>query len=583
MLLIAASQDGPSLSLIEGSLTTIAIAVACAWPRLGANWFSRIERTFGRLARNQGLAVFSVGVSTLILRLALLPLIPIPLPFLPDDFSFLLAADTFVHGRLTNPTPAMWTHFESFHISMQPTYQSMYFPGQALLLAAGKLFFGNPWFAVLICSALMCAAICWMLQAWLPPGWALLGGILAMLRLGLFSYWVNTYTGGALITALGGALVLGALPRLKRTARFRYGLLMAAGIALLGLTRPYEGLLLCLPVTVVLLHWVFFGKNRPSPAILLRRAALPLALIVAAGAWLGYYDYRAFGSPRTLPYTVNRAAYAVAPYFVWQSRRPEPIYRHELMRKFYTDFEIQQYTKIHSLSGFLTQTLLKVVEALSFFAAFALLPPLIMMRRALFDRRIRFLVLCFLVVVVGMGIEIYFIPHYVATFTVLFYAIGLQAMRHLRQWGNEERPAGVAIVRLTVAVCVLMAGMRLADVPLHMGPAEWPVSHWVWQWYGPDHFGTERAGIQAELEQLPGNQIAIVRYAPSHYILDEWAYNGADIDHSKVVWAREMDPADNRELIDYYGDRKVWLVEPDAAPATVTPYPLPAQPQAVQH
>jgi hypothetical protein len=50
--------------------------------------------------------------------------------FLPDDFSFLLAGDTFAHGRLTNPTPAMWTHFETIHITMQPTYQSMYFPGR---------------------------------------------------------------------------------------------------------------------------------------------------------------------------------------------------------------------------------------------------------------------------------------------------------------------------------------------------------------------------------------------------------------------------------------------------------------------
>ncbi|MGA2652461.1 MAG: hypothetical protein ABSF28_18140, partial [Terracidiphilus sp.] len=225
--------------LIEGGLTTIAIAMAFAWPRLGAGWFSGIERTLGRLARKQSLAVAAVGLATLLLRLLILPIIPIPLPFVPDDFSFLLAADTFAHGRLANPTPAMWTHFESFHITMQPTYMTMYFPGQGLLLAAGKVLFGNPWFAVLLCSALMCAAICWMLQAWLPPGWALLGGILAMLRLGLFSYWVNSYTGGALITALGGALVLGALPRLMKTARARYGLLLAAGIALLGLTRPY--------------------------------------------------------------------------------------------------------------------------------------------------------------------------------------------------------------------------------------------------------------------------------------------------------------------------------------------------------
>lgn len=580
MLLTAESQSGSSLMLIEGGITAIAIAVAFAWPHLGSTWFSGIERVFGGLARKRGLAVTAVGVCTLLLRLAILPIVPIPLPFVPDDFSFLLAANTFVHGRLTNPTPAMWTHFESFHITMQPSYQSMYFPGQALLLAAGKILLGNPWFGVLICSALMCAGICWMLQAWMPPGWALLGGFLGMLRLGLFSYWVNTFTGGGLITALGGALVLGALPRLIRTARFRYGLIMAVGIALLGLTRPYEGLLLCLPVAAVLIHWILFGKNRPRPAVMVRRAALPLALIVAAGAWMGYYDYRAFGSPRILPYTVNRATYAVAPYFVWQSKRPEPVYRHEVLRKFYTEFEIQQFTRIHSLSGFLKQTLFKVVETLSFFAAFALLPPLILVHRAILDRRIRFLIVCLLVVVVGLGIEVYFIPHYVATFTVVFYAIGLQAMRHLRVWAPEGKPAGKAMVRMIVVICVVMGGIRLAAGPLHLTPEEWPVSHWVWQWYGPGHWGTERAGIEAGLEQIPGKQMVIVRYNPDHYILDEWVYNGADIDHSKVVWAREMDAADNKKLIDYYGDRKVWLVQPDSAPVTVSPYPMPGQTKA---
>src|SRR6202035_3207752 len=154
---------------------------------------------------------------------------------------------TFAHGRLTNPTPAMWTHFETMHVSMTPTYSSMFFPAQGLVLAAGKVLFGHPWYGMLCATALMCAAICWMLQGWLPPSWALLGGLLAVLRVGLFSYWINMYTGAGSVSALGGALVLGALPRLIKSASLRDGLLLAIGILVLANSRPYEGLLLCLP------------------------------------------------------------------------------------------------------------------------------------------------------------------------------------------------------------------------------------------------------------------------------------------------------------------------------------------------
>ncbi len=318
MLLSSSSQPGPGLVLIETGLAGMAIVAVLGWPRLGCSFFSRIERPLAQLARRKGLSLAFVGLAALLLRLAILPLCPVPHPFSTDDFSFLLAADTFAHGRLANPTPAMWTHFESIHITMQPTYMSMYFPGPGLVMAAGKVLFGQPWYAILIFGAAMCAAICWMLQAWLPPSWALLGGVLAVLRLALFSYWTNTYTGGSWLSVFAGALVLGALPRLLKTARFRYGMLMAVGIALLGLTRPYEGVLLTLPVAVVLGRWLLFGKSRPPAAVLLRRSAAPLALIVAAAAWLGYYDYRAFGSPFTLPYTVARNTYGVAPYYVWQ-------------------------------------------------------------------------------------------------------------------------------------------------------------------------------------------------------------------------------------------------------------------------
>jgi hypothetical protein len=313
-MIAPAADNGPSLMLIEGSLTAIAFAVAFALPRLGSAWFTPIERAFSRLAARKRLSVLLVGVTALLARLAILPFCPIPLPFVQDDFSFLLAAKTFALGRLVNPMPAMWVHFESIQVTVQPTYVSMYFPAQGLILAAGKVLFGHPWFGLLIVNALMCAAFTWMLQAWLPPRWALLGGTIAILRIALFSYWINTYSGGGSIAALGAALLLGGLPRFIRHTRFRDALLMALGVSILALSRPYEGLLLCLLAAALIAHWLSFGERRPPVALVLRRTALPLAVVMAAVAWLGYYDYRAFGNPRTLPYTVDRAEYAAAPY-----------------------------------------------------------------------------------------------------------------------------------------------------------------------------------------------------------------------------------------------------------------------------
>ncbi len=198
---------------------------------------------------------------------------------------------------------------------------------------------------------------------------------------------------------------------------------------------------------------------------------------------------------------------------------------------------------------------------------------MIMVRRVFLDRRMRFLILCVGVLAAGMVIEIYLLAHYVSPFTAAFYAIGLQAMRHLRLWKPERKPVGLAMVRFTVAACVLLAGARVFAQPLHIAPSEWPPSFWNFTWYGPEHFGVERAGIEARLEQLPGRQLVIVHYSPKHEPLEEWVYNHADIDDSKVVWARDMGALDNQELIRYYKDRTVWLVEPDATPARITPYP----------
>jgi hypothetical protein len=64
----------------------------------------------------------------------------------------------------------------------------------------------------------------------------------------------------------------------------------------------------------------------------------------------------------------------------------------------------------------------------------------------------------------------------------------------------------------------------------------------------------------------------IVHYSSRHSPDQEWVYNGADIDGSKVVWAREMDAQSDARLLSYFKDREVWLLNADSIPQRVRPY-----------
>ncbi len=236
---------------------------------------------------------------------------------------------------------------------------------------------------------------------------------------------------------------------------------------------------------------------------------------------------------------------------------------------------MQVYSQIHSLPLFVPLNLLKIFKAVWFYAGLALIPPLLMMRRALMDCRIRFLVLCVPVLMAGMLVEIFHASALPCAFTAAFYAIGLQAMRHLRVWKPEGKPVGATMVRLAVTICFVMAGFRLLAESLRPASPNghraslyehvvWPLSFWC----------SSARGCRPAWKQLPGQQLAIVRYSSSSVPSEEWVYNLADIDGSKVVWAREMDATNNLELMRYYKNRKVWLVEPDTTPASVVPYPI---------
>jgi hypothetical protein len=81
----------------------------------------------------------------------------------------------------------------------------------------------------------------------------------------------------------------------------------------------------------------------------------------------------------------------------------------------------------------------------------------------------------------------------------------------------------------------------------------------------------------------PGQDLIIVRYASFHQPDPEWVYNAADIDASKVVWARDMGKQGNQELLQYFKNRRVWMLEPDASPQRLVPLPTSSVPDDADH
>ena len=82
----------------------------------------------------------------------------------------------------------------------------------------------------------------------------------------------------------------------------------------------------------------------------------------------------------------------------------------------------------------------------------------------------------------------------------------------------------------------------------------------------------QREVVKRKLEQTTGRHLVIVHYTPEHDDVLDWVFNGADIDASKIVWAYDMGAERNKELIEYYSDRTVWLAEPDIEPHRLTRY-----------
>jgi hypothetical protein len=537
------------------------LLLAALAPRKCEQVLRTFERVFGKLARRKTLVIALLFLVVITIRLAILPLLPVPVPSIHDEFSYLLMADTFAHGRLANPPHPMWISFESFHINWFPTYSSKYPPGQGAVLALGQ-FLGHPWIGVLLSVAAMCAAILWMLQAWLPARWAFLGAVLVALKFGIASYWINSYWGGA-VAATGGALVLGAMPRIVRRARTRDALLLGLGIAILANTRPYEGLLFCIPVAGWFLWWLAGKTKSPAaPRTRIIRVLAPLAVVlILTVGFIGYYNWRLTGNAFLFPHTLNSRTYRTTGLFLWDHPKQPLEYRNRQFEDFYNGWEREDYQNTwQDVWTVSCEKLTRSGSTYFWWGALLLLP------FVFFDRKMRLPLLIFLLGTAAFLTLIWSFPHYAAALTCVIFLLLVQAIRHLRTMRLGGRPLGLG---LSWAIVCLLATDVAFSVRHHI------CDQLEWSCQGDP----SRAAIEKKLSNAPGKHLIMVRYEEDHNLHDEWVYNGAEIDTAKVLWARELDPAQNAKLFAYFKDRQIWLVEPDTDNTELIPY----SPAAVPH
>lgn len=513
-------QLAPYHTAIVFSLTLLVTVVLARYGTpLPADMRTRLE--------SRKTSIVFVVLLCLLVNLALAVKYGVPAPAIHDEFAYLLSADTFARGRLTNPPHPMWEHLQTFHVFFSPTYQAKYPPGQGLFLALGQIVADMPILGVWASLALACGACCWMFQALLPAGWATLGTLLIIFNPFLVRNWGHTYWGGA-VALLGGALYFGAFFRLRQNLRLKYTIAMGIGVIILANSRPFEGFVLCLASAPFIAcqsrAWIKQGLTMSW----FKRFVLPLSIIGALLAgWILYYDFRLTGHMFKFYYANWQKSDGTIP----------------LIYNYVGSIRLTAFEKLRRLYDFFVGPVL----CFSVIGAYAIFR----------EKRIATALVLFGVVLVASIVKSNAWPHYLAPAACLLYAAITYMLATLSTVQIKAKPWGRWLVTAALSF-YFISGLVFFGFQHYFRPN----SGWM----------VARQYIQQMLTRQDGRDLVFVRYGPNHVSHWEWVYNQADIDGSPVVWAHDLGPDRNKELMAYFPHRQVWVVLADKNPPQLFRY-----------
>jgi hypothetical protein len=376
------------------------------------------------------------------------------------------------------------------------------------------------------------------------------GGLVALMKIGVVSYWSESYWGGT-CAAIGGALVIGALPRLIRAPCWPNAVVYATGLAILANTRPYEGLVLAVPATVYLAS--VFWRRRVGFGALTRRVLMPAAaMLIPVAAWMANYNYRVTGNPWEMPYIAHERQYAIWSSLAWQSQAgPRPSYTNAFLEEFWTHADL--HDKLEAREHLIKTHALDLYRLAGFFLGLPLTVCVLMFTRVLWrDRAVRGALLLLLAFYAGVAFDLRLFPHYFAPGAVLVYIVGTATLRAARRsWPGK--PVERVFVPWAIAAAfgvVAVSGWMTPNNRYLFGPIDY-------------HIRGEWAAVTDKLMKIPGDHLVLVSYGPKHEIYQELVYNRADIEHARIIWARSLTREADEKLIAHYASRRVWKLSED--------------------